>query len=188
MTRAVGSCCLKRTRSARRSCGRPTYLNQLPSRSQELLREYVPLRISTDDPDDLRVKVTRSVEIQAELWAIAVDLARATPVSDVLALYIDSLNEMIDMHENRIVAGVDSRVPQTVLILLIVGSALTLGMVGYGAGLTRRRSPLTALVLIIVLGAVITLVIDLDRPRGGLLVVNQQPILDVQQQVGPPAS
>jgi hypothetical protein len=35
-----------------------------------------------------------------------------------------------------------------------------------------------------VLGAVITLVIDLDRPRGGLLKVNQRPLLDLQDQVG----
>jgi hypothetical protein len=70
--------------------------------------------------------------------------------------------------------------------MLIVGSALTLGMVGYGAGLTRRRSPLTAVVLIAVLGAVITLVVDLDRPQDGFLTVSQQPLIDLQQQVGPP--
>lgn len=156
--------------------------------SRELMREYAPLRIATNDIVELEANIKRSEEIQNELWAIAEELARQAPESDVLALYIDSLNETIDFNETRIIAGLFARVPQTVLALLIIGSALTLGMVGYGAGLTRRRSPLTALVLIVVLGAVVTLVVDIDRPQGGLLEVNQQPLLDLQAQIGPPSS
>ncbi len=156
------------------------------SESRGLLVEYVPLRIATDDLPTLGANMARSVEIHTALWSIAEELARATPESDVLALYIDSLNETIDMHETRVTAGLFARVPETVLVLLIIGSALTLGMVGYSAGLTRRRSPLTAVVMIIVLGAVITLVIDLDRPGGGFITVSQQPIIDLQGQIGSP--
>jgi hypothetical protein len=74
-------------------------------------------------------------------------------------------------------------------MLLLVGSMLTLGMVGYNAGLTGRRSPLTAVVLVVVLGAVVTLVVDLDRPREGFVVVSQQPLIDLREQIGalPPA-
>jgi hypothetical protein len=157
------------------------------SRSRELIREYVPLRIAKAKIDGLAVAIARSNEIQAELWTMAEDLARVTPDSDVLAIYIETLNDMIDASSSRIVAGIYARVPETVLALLIIGSVLTLGMVGYGAGLTRRRSPLTAVVLIVVLGAVTTLVVDLDRPRDGFLEVNQQPMIDLQQQVGPPS-
>jgi hypothetical protein len=59
-------------------------------------------------------------------------------------------------------------------------------MVGYNAGLSLRRSPLSAVVLVLVLGAVITLVIDLDRPRDGFLKVDQQPLIDLQSFVGAP--
>src|SRR4051812_27473664 len=41
------------------------------SHSQELLREYVPLRILTDDTSDLPARMARSVEIQNALWTIA---------------------------------------------------------------------------------------------------------------------
>jgi len=56
--------------------------------------------------------------------------------------------------------------------------------------LIQRRSPLTTIVLIALLGAVITLVVDLDRPRDGFLKVSQQPLIDLQEQVGalPPAN
>jgi hypothetical protein len=134
--------------------------------------------------------MARSVEIHAKLWAITEGLARATPESDVLALFIASLNETIDLHETRVIGGQYARVPETILILLLLGSMLTLGMMGYNAGLTRRRSPLTAVVLIAVLGAVVTLVVDLDRPRQGFLTVSQQPLIDLQEQIKalPPAN
>jgi hypothetical protein len=154
------------------------------SEIRDLLREYVPLRIVTNDLAELQVKLGRSVEIQARLWSIAEGLARSTPESDVLALFIESLNETIDLHETRVTAGLYARVPETVLMLLLLGSIVTLGMVGYNAGLTRRRSPLTAVVLIIALGAVTTLVVDLDRPREGFVKVNQQPLVDLQEQIG----
>ena len=36
----------------------------------------------------------------------------------------------------------NARVPETVVLLLFVGSALSLGMLGYSAGLTYRQSAL----------------------------------------------
>jgi len=156
------------------------------TQTRELLGEYVPLRIIDPDSDDIPARLKRAAEINEELWLIAEDLARATPDSDVLTIYIESLNETIDVNETRIIAGLFARVPETVLVLLFIGSVLTLGMVGYGAGLTRRRSPLTAIVLIVVLGAVITLIVDLDRPSGGFLETSQQPLIDLQQSIEPP--
>jgi hypothetical protein len=82
------------------------------------------------------------------------------------------------------VAGIYARVPETILLLLLVGSAFSLGMVGYSAGLTLKRGVLSAIGLAIVLAAVLTLVVDLDRPRDGFLTVSQQPILDVIKQIG----
>ena len=151
-----------------------------------LLREYVPLRVNVADLDERAANFARSEEIHAKLWAITEELEATEGDSETFALFVESLNETIDLHGARLAAITYARVPETVLLLLIFGSALTLGMVGYSAGLTRRRSPITAIVLVIVLGAVITLVVDLDRPRRGFLVVGQQPLLDLIEQIGPP--
>jgi len=157
-----------------------------PSSSEirNLLREYVGLRIVGSDTSDIRSSLERSVELQGQLWLIAEELARDLPESEMLALFIASLNESIDLHETRVTAGMYARVPSTILALLLVGSMLTLGMVGYNAGLTRRRSLVTAVGLNILLGATITLVVDLDRPQSGFLKVNQQPMIDLQNQIG----
>jgi len=132
------------------------------SRLRELIRMYAPLRIATNDLAEVPAVITRSVEIHARLWSIAEALARSQPDSDVLALFIASLNEVIDVHLTRVTAGLFARVPETILVLLLVGSLLTLTMVGCNAGLGGRRSPLAAGMLSVTLGAVITLVVDLD--------------------------
>jgi hypothetical protein len=155
----------------------------VPSRT--LLREYAPLRVSTDDVPKFLAAVARSEEIHAELWALAEQVAREQG-SDVVALYIESLNEVIDLHTSRVTAGVYARVPETVLMFLLLGSALTVAMVGYSAGLTERRSPLSAVVLIVVLAATLALVYDLDRPRSGFVNVSQQPLIDLTNDLGPP--
>lgn len=153
------------------------------SQSRTLLREYVPLRIAPDESSELGSQLERSEEILAELWAVAESLALETPDSDLLGLYIESLNEVIDVSASRVTAVVYARVPETVLAVLFVGAALALGVVGFNAGLTGRRSPLTAVVLIVVLGAVITLIVDIDRPQGGTLTVSQQPMVELEKQL-----
>jgi hypothetical protein len=53
-------------------------------------------------------------------------------------------------------------------------------MVGYNAGLTGRRSMISAVVLAVALSAVITLVVDLDRPGDGIIRTSQQPLIDLR--------
>jgi hypothetical protein len=154
-------------------------------RSRELLREYAPLRINTDDRQQLQANFARSTEIEATLWTMVEEMA-VNQSSDVFALYIEAVNDVININETRMTAIIYARVPETVVFLLIIGAGLTLAMVGYSAGLTRRRSLLSAVVLVVVLAAVLTLVIDLDRPRNGFLQVSQQPLRDVMTQIGAP--
>jgi len=166
---------------------RAGYLPELAANEvRNLIRAYVPLRIMENDPRDVSERISQSSTIHDKLWSIAEELAHNHPESEVLALYIESLNETIDLHETRIVAGIYSRVPHTIFLLLVAGSLLTLAAMGYNSGLMQKRSTATAALMIIVLGAVITLVVDLDRPRDGLLSVDQRPLIDLQEQIGAP--
>src|SRR3954453_7091110 len=157
------------------------------SEVRELLREYAPLRVSSADRAEVQANIDRSVVLQNHIWAIAEDLARTTTNGPLTALFIETTNEMIDIHESRVIASIYGRVPETILLLLLGGSALTLGMVGYSAGLSLQRGIVSAIVLTIALSAVLTLVVDLDRPREGFVQVSQQPILDVIQSIGSPS-
>ena len=154
---------------------------------RNLLREYVPLRVAPSDRATLLANIQRSEELLAQMWSVAEAEAKVTQQGDLMAAFIESLNETIDLNESRIAAGVYARVPTSILWLLVVGSVLTLAMVGYSAGLTKRRDLLSAIVLILALGAVLALVVDLDKPREGFVQVSQQPIIDLQEEIGPPS-
>jgi hypothetical protein len=100
-----------------------------------------------------------------------------------MSAFGDSITEVVRVNQTRVTAGLYARVPETVIWLLLIGSALSLAMVGYSAGLRGKRSVLSAIVLTVAMGVVLMLVIDLDRPQDGVLTVNQQPLIDVQQWV-----
>ena len=59
-------------------------------------------------------------------------------------------------------------------------------MVGFGAGQAGKRNIVTATIMIVALGATLTLIVDLDRPREGFLEVSQRPLIELQQRIGEP--
>ncbi len=103
-----------------------------------------------------------------------------------MSLFIETLNDTIDLQTTRATAVIVARVPETILILLFLGEVLAMGIVGYSAGLTGSRGLVAALMLVLAFSAVLTLVVDLDRPRDGFLQVSQQPLITLSEQLGPP--
>ena len=96
------------------------------SQIRELLREYVPLRIVVTDAKAADVQAAIA-SFRGDPGPALGDLRGGGPhdgSGDLVSLYLDSLNETIDLHETRITAGLYARVPETILLLLIVGSVL----------------------------------------------------------------
>ena len=145
-----------------------------------LLADYIPLRVATNDRTLLLENIGTSEALRDQMWAIEAAAAQSGYSADLMSSLGDTLTEVATVAESREIAGLYARVPESVIWLLLVGSWLSLAMLGYSAGLTRRRSFATAAILIVVLGIVTTLVIDLDRPQDGFLRVSQQALVDVQ--------
>jgi hypothetical protein len=156
------------------------------TRIRNLLREYAPNRVATDDDAELQRRIAASTEITDEIWRLTEEYVRRPSESATTSAFVVSLNEVIDLHTERIVAGLMTRVPPTVIVILVAGSAITVGMVGYNNGLNRGRSMVGGIVVVVVLGTVLTLIVDLDRPRDGLLRVSQEPLRQLSSQLGPP--
>lgn len=153
---------------------------------KELTREYAAVRVATSDPAQVQEAIVRSEELQGEMWAIVARVAESGYSPDLMSSLGDTVTELITVHQRRLVAGLYARVPDTVLALLFIGSALSLAVVGYSAGLKGKRGVVVAVVLVVALGVVLSLVVDLDRPQDGLVRVSQQPLVDVRRQIGPP--
>ncbi len=157
-----------------------------PRRSEvrRLLRDYVEARLEGVQPGNLERAVARSTNLHARLWEQAVAAGGADPRSVPVGLFIQSLNELIDLHSDRIQIGVRNRVPGVIWGMLYFVAIVAMAEIGYHEGLTSlRRSP-AVLALVLTFSAVMTLIADLDRPQEGLVRVSQQFLIDLRQTFG----
>jgi hypothetical protein len=147
--------------------------------SARLLREYVDVRVRGIQEHKIQELRVRSEELHALLWVEAAKAAERQP-NDITGLYIQSLNQMIDMHGVRVQVGLRNRIPATIWVVLLLLAALSMASVGYQDGLSgSRRSP-AMIVLVLAFASVLFLIADLNRPQEGFLTVSQQALLDLQ--------
>ena len=159
-----------------------------PQRSEvrNLLREYAALHARGVTAIMTSEVMTQSGVIQDRLWADAVVLGGQSPNSIVIGLFIQALNDMIDLDAARITAG-RNRIPETIWMALYLVTILTMAAMGYQFGLTGTRSWAVTIILALVFAAVFLLIADLDRPQSGFLKVSQQPMIDLINKIGIPA-
>jgi hypothetical protein len=149
--------------------------------SVRLLREYVDQRIkAVQEPEGAGQAIARSEVLHTSLWAQADSAAKRTPDSIMTGLYIQSLNEVIDLHATRLLA-LRSRVPLVLWFALCFLATLGMAAVGYQSALAATRRSPAMLALVLAFSIVLYLIADLDRSQEGLLRVSQQPMYDLQK-------
>jgi hypothetical protein len=156
-----------------------------PAESRDLLREYVDVRLEAVKPGAAQAAIARSEEIQLELWRGAEELVLATGGSDVYALYVESLNQVIEVHSQREIAAFYTRIPASLLLALFGLTALGMFILGFGNSMDNKRSFVALLTLILVFGSVLYLIVDLNRSQEGFFQVSQQPLISLQERINP---
>ncbi len=165
---------------------RADYLAEQPrDETRNLLREYATLRAGGADSIMSPEGRAKSASLQDRLWVIAAS-AGTNSDSNATALFIESLNEMIDLDSVRVTA-IRNQIPDSIWLMLGVVTVFSMTAMGYEFGLTGARSWAVTILLVIVFTTVITLIADLDSPQEGLLRVSQQPLIDLLNKIGKPA-
>jgi hypothetical protein len=165
-----------------------TYLRAgyLPSpynvESRILLREYVDIRLDALKPGYLMDAIARSEQTHNNLWRLAEGVVKEDP-SPTTALYVASLNEMIDIHSQRLQAELGFRVPQALIFGLFLVGLLTMVLIGVHDGYREKHNVLALIMVILIISVVFLLIIELDRSNVGLLQVPQGALIELQQQL-----
>jgi len=149
-----------------------------------LLREYVALR--TEIPhlrtlEEVEAAVVRSEGMQDALWNEA--QAQADRPNVILAGFMQSLSELIDLQMKRVRAAVWNRIPRSIFVTLYVVAFLSMSVMGYGAGLAGGRTLVPTTILVLTFSAIIVLIVDLERPRQELFHVAQQPMAEAARRM-----
>lgn len=147
---------------------------------KRLLREYVDIRLRVLSDIDIDTALAKSVEIHDLLWAQVSSAARESPNTNT-SLMIQSINDIIDMHEKRVTGALRNRIPSSVWIALLGITALTMLTLGAQVGLTGKRRLVAMIPLILAFAVLVTLIVDLNRPQSGLITVGQQSMVDLQR-------
>lgn len=150
---------------------------------KRLLREYVDVRLKAASGGDLDTAIAKSVDIQNLIWAQVSSAARDNPDTNT-ALMIQSINDVIDLHEKRVTGALRNRIPGSIWISLFAITALTMVAMGVQIGLTGKRRLVAEIPLVLAFAVLTTLVVDLDRPQRGLIIVGQQSMLNLQNSMG----
>lgn len=163
-----------------------TYLraDMLPAphgeRIQGLLREYIDERANLRSVADLDRALRHSAELHGQLWHEATDVARANMGSPVVALFVASLNQVIDLHEARVTVSLFQRLPPVIFGVLYFVALLSVAMVGLRAGIDRTRGAAATIALVVVVMGVLTLIRSLDEPASRLFTISKQALQDTR--------
>jgi FtsH-binding integral membrane protein len=169
-----------------------TQLLRQPARDelQPMVRDYLAMRVKSAGmktvegaPRDAVLDATE--QAQGALWAAAVRAAQADPSPVTSGLFVQALNDMIDSYGRRD-AGLNRHVPEGVLFLLYAALVISGGVVGLSSGLSGHRpSRASSVAMVMLLVAMVFLIIDLDRPRRGLIRVSHAPLIDLLASIDP---
>ena len=151
-----------------------------------ILDDYVTLRIEVvqgDNYDQIEGFLKRSEELLDGLWFVAVTIAEQHP-TPISALFMQSVNQVVDLHQARVTVGNDHRMPAILWFALYGLTVIAMVVGGYDSSLNGGRRSFTALIsLTLAFSVVLALVVALDRPVGQISGVSQAAMVDIQQKI-----
>lgn len=160
--------------------------------AQQLLLDYHQLRleaIASGELANIVQAANRSVEMQQQLWEIAVK-ARSSSDSSILNSFVSSVSDLADAHTRRVHKATVTRLPLVLWGCLLFLTTLSTFLLGMSSGFHGRRSRLAATAMLVAFCSVLVLIIDLDRPVRSLFQVSDgtaQALLErMQREVGSP--
>jgi hypothetical protein len=150
---------------------------------KRLLREYVGIRLESIKKNKLKMVITRSLELHKLLWAQATSAAKLNP-NRFNFMLTQSINEIIEMHEKRIVAGIRDQTPGSIWFTIYVIAAFAMLTLGSQAGLIKTRRLFQIIPTVLAFSALITLVAELDRPADkGQIKIGQEAMIELQNKM-----
>lgn len=145
---------------------------------QQSITRYTDVRLGLSKGRGSAIVERETTDAQARIWSALERTVPNAPPALVNSL-VTAVNEMFDAASTR-KAERGEKIPAHVLELLVLYTVMSAGIVGYVMNASGRRHLAVTSILFGLLALAITLILDLDRPRRGSILVSQQPMIDVR--------
>jgi hypothetical protein len=168
-----------------------TLREPIRKRSLAQLVRYTDSTIALSDAvpgsGEARDAIADGERLQRSLWRLAGEALVDSPTDTAPRLYVETLNEMIDMQTVH-VSSLNNRVPTAVLVIEIVGAAVALGLLGLYLAILAR-GVLSVVLAAAFVSVLLLITFDLDRPVRGLVRVPDTPLVALRASMElPPAA
>ncbi|MGB7158728.1 MAG: hypothetical protein WBD40_11715 [Tepidisphaeraceae bacterium] len=154
-------------------------------RVKQLIRTYVQGRILAHNAGFDREKTTLATaetdRAQNAIWKIIVAEQRRDPPLPTarMMLMTDAVNEMFDARTKRN-QTYRVHVSEAVVFLLMLNGVAAAFLVGCTFGMAGTRNAMAWLAFVLLTSMMVYAILDMDRPRRGIIRVGQQPMLELR--------
>ena len=150
--------------------------------SLKLIRRYVDLRATLGPPQDLPNAIAEAEAIQDRIFAEA-RAAVGNMDGEIFTAYLESMNQVFDLHTSRIIVALQYRIPTLIWVGLFLVTAISMAGVGYQMGLAGNSSLFIRVSLALAFSWVVLLIAALDRPTEGTITVSQRPMIELKKKL-----
>jgi hypothetical protein len=144
---------------------------------QQRLAAYAKTRIGSPT-GEAKARLAAGARLRGEIWQLTAATTAPDRSTAQAASLVAAVNAVLDTATQREKA-VAARVPGEVLLLLIVYSVVACFLLGYVLEAHGHRHRLASGTLFVLLALTMMLILDLDRPQGGYVSVDQQAMIDL---------
>nr|WP_315597931.1 hypothetical protein [uncultured Cupriavidus sp.] len=153
---------------------------------KKLLGQYLEQRIlyyRTRDREKVQAIEERTARIEREMWRVVRDAASAAP-NPITALAVAGMNDVINSQGYAEAAWLN-RIPVSAWGLMITIAFFSSLLQGYGIR-TEGTKLFLLLIVPMTVSLSLSLISDIDSPRGGLIRVVPQNLLNLQESLDAP--
>ena len=144
---------------------------------RDVLGKYTDARItlggSRDDRAALRAARSESELLHASIWAVVERANQPGRSNAVLSSLITAANDVIDLHELRM-ASIENYLPASLFLLLFTMAAVSVGFLAWAFGAANQGGRAAIVALALLIGAVLLLIMDINRPQRGRIEIGTE--------------
>jgi len=157
---------------------------------RDALHEYTDVRIalgeSRGDPTAQHTVLSSSESLHTSIWSVVKGANQPELSNAVMSSIVNAANELIDIHEVRI-ASIENYLPAPLFLVLLAVAAVAIRFLAWAFGASNQGGRTAILMLGLLIGLVLLLIMDVNRPQRGRLNIGVESLKRVMETMDTPS-
>ncbi|MBK0402505.1 hypothetical protein I5M27_05875 [Adhaeribacter sp. BT258] len=148
---------------------------------RKYLREYTGILLMVDGKKVSEQSIARMKELHNLMWQEASSLVKEDLDSEIRTFFLGSLNDVINVYEERKTISLVFRIPDIIWSSLLLLTVLGIFFIGYQTGTYGIRRLWGVPLLAASFAMVMVLIAEMDTTGEGRFKISQEPLKNVQE-------